>query len=173
MPLDPAIQQYLHGYNYRFDHGPDLIRTRLDALRYGLNCGALVHLLLDDLFGYRIPAELMCIEMFYDTAHFQPVDGEEGLRQGDVAFFGARDVPLDEAKERARLVNGRLLDWRQHPTLHLALCVDDALLQDACFIHATAIRDLNGVYVWPLARFLDTKQYGILHGVRRLQVRGP
>ena len=44
------------GFRYVRTQVPALVRTHEDALRDGLNCVALAHLVTRELFGYALPA---------------------------------------------------------------------------------------------------------------------
>jgi hypothetical protein len=64
--LDPA-------FRYAKSQNPARVRCRDDALRDGLNCVALAHLVIRDLFGYTLPAQLQALELVRDLEHFDAI----------------------------------------------------------------------------------------------------
>jgi hypothetical protein len=54
--MNKVFLRYLDpGFRYVKSQNPALVRCRDDALRDGLNCVALAHLVIRDLFGYVLP----------------------------------------------------------------------------------------------------------------------
>lgn len=157
------------GLRYNFDAGPDQIQSVDDARTHGLNCGALAHLLTFELFGRRLPWQLMCLELFHDTEYFDHPIPFIDLEVGDVLFFGKDGIqePLKTFVPDPA-VGGSFRNWVDHPMLHLGICTQNCGYYEDCqVIHATPMT--NGVIIWPMRRFQLTKSYRILYGVRRLK----
>jgi hypothetical protein len=54
--MDEVFSRYLDpAFRYVKSQSPARVRSRDDALRDGLNCVALAHLVIRDLFGYALP----------------------------------------------------------------------------------------------------------------------
>lgn len=165
---------------YCYSSGPDVVSSWEDAGRHGLNCGALAHLLILDLFDIRLPQHLLPLEMYYDREWFDaipiasPIEAGEWLR-GDIAFFGKASTPENIATYRAAFdSHGRIVDWKQHPHLHVTFCTGERVNGQPLFIHATNFRKklegrTNDILFWPLSQFLATKTYNCLCGIRRLR----
>jgi hypothetical protein len=55
--MDETFLRYRDpAFRYAKSRNPARVRCRDDALRDGLNCVALAHLMIRDLFGYTLPA---------------------------------------------------------------------------------------------------------------------
>ena len=110
--MDEVFSRYLDpAFRYVWSQNPARVRSRHDALRDGLNCVALAHLVTRDLFGYTLPARLQSLELARDLAHFAPVPDPERMRAGDLVWFGVDRpaVGLDEfvpQYDGDELVNG-------------------------------------------------------------------
>jgi hypothetical protein len=78
--MDKVFLRYLDpAFRYVKSQTPALVRCRDDALRDGLNCVALAHLVIRDLFGYVLPAHLQALELVRDLEHFEPVPDPEHM----------------------------------------------------------------------------------------------
>lgn len=68
---DERLAQFLDpAYVYRFTHGPDMVTTKEQALREGINCVSLAHFVVRELCDVRLPAKLMCSELHQDDQYF-------------------------------------------------------------------------------------------------------
>ena len=166
--LHPAFQRFIEGdFHYRFASGPDVVQTPEQALEHGLNCVALVHLLLKALWGCHLPLDCQSIEMYYPNPHLQVVSSLQEMQMGDVIFVGraGMQAALDAFVPRYDPTS-RLTNWREFPGLHL--CVYTGL-HDAdgspLFIHANG-QD-NGVAIWSLARIQQHPRYAVLYAIKR------
>lgn len=160
--LDPALR-------YVFSQGPARVRSWDDARRDGLNCVALAHLVIRDLFGCPLPAGSQALELFHDLDHFEPVPPAGALRPGDLVWLGtARPrVPLDEFVPRYQ--DGELLNFADFPVNHVAVCTGEHAAQDHLMLHASPLEGTTAL--WPLRRFQDHDRYRVIYGIRRLRVR--
>ena len=121
--MDEVFSRYLDpAFRYVWSQNPARVRSRQDALRDGLNCVALAHLVTRDLSGYTLPAWFQSLELARDLTHFEAVPDPERMRVGDLVWFGVDQprVGLDEfvpQYEDDELVNGRDV-----PVKHVAIC---------------------------------------------------
>jgi hypothetical protein len=87
--MDKVFLRYLDpAFRYVKSQKPALVSCRDDALREGLNCVALAHLVIRDLFGYVLPARLQALELVRDLEHFEPVPDPEHMQAGDLVWLG-------------------------------------------------------------------------------------
>lgn len=147
------------------------MRSRSDALRDGLNCISLAHLVIKDVFDYELPPRLGCAELYLDREHFKPVESVTDMQIGDLVWFGLQDavrrpedIPLryDDA--------GNLVNWRDFPVKHVAVSTGHQVDGDPLLLHAT---NLEGPHnkVWPLSKFSRYPRYRKLYGVTRLALQ--
>ncbi|MBL7500904.1 hypothetical protein I6A84_13720 [Frankia sp. CNm7] len=155
------------GFRYVFSQGPARVRCRQDALRDGLNCVALAHLAIRDLFGYALPASFQSVELFGDARHFEPVPELADLRAGDLVWLGVAEprVPLDEFVPRYQ--GDELLNFRDFPVNHVAVHTGTRAAGDHLMLHASPVDGTNAL--WPLHRFRDYPRYRQIYAVRRLR----
>lgn len=170
-----VFQQYLDpGFRYSLFQRPELVRSREDALRDGLNCVSLAHLVIRDLFGYTLPASLQSYELARDREHFEPVADPADLRAGDLVWFGLEGPEASLETFVPRFDGDNLVNWRDMPVKHVAVATgtrDGG--GDPLLLHASKIAGTN--VVWPLRRFRDYDRYQRIHVILRLRpaFRGP
>lgn len=167
--MHETFQRYLDpGFRYSLFQKPVLVRSREDALRDGLNCVALAHLLIRDLFGYGLPSALQTYELVRDREHFEPVLNPADLRAGDLVWFGLADPPVSLEEFTPRYDGDELLNWRDHPVKHVAIATgtrDDE--GDPLLLHASRIAGTT--VLWPLGRFGDYDLYQHIYAILRLR----
>jgi hypothetical protein len=158
--LDPA-------FRYVRSQVPALARSREDALREGLNCVALAHLVTRDLFGYTLPAWYQSLELVRDLAHFEPVPDQDRMQAGDLVWLGVDRpvVGLDEFVSRYR--GDELLNFGDFPVNHVAICTGTRDDGDHVLLHASTVDGTNAL--WPLRRFDDYDRYRRIYAIRRLR----
>jgi len=87
--MDETFLRYRDpAFRYAKSRNPARVRCRDDALRDGLNCVALAHLMIRDLFGYTLPAHLQALELVRDLEHFEPVPDPEHMQAGHLVWLG-------------------------------------------------------------------------------------
>lgn len=157
--IDPA-------YVYRFSQGPDKVRTITDAQERGINCVSLAHLAIRHLFGRTLPEELMCYEMFADTAQFDTVGSLDQMQAGDLIWFGIDkpEVPLEDFQPSYNAA-GELENWWQSPVKHVAIYTGQQT-DDYQLLHATHLTGTN--VVWPLRQFAAYERYRKIYRISRL-----
>jgi hypothetical protein len=166
--VDEVFSRYLDpAFRYVWSQNPARVRSRQDALRDGLNCVALAHLVTRDLFGYTLPARLQALELARDRAHFEPVPDPGQMRAGDLVWFGVDRprVSLDEFVPRYdgdELVNGSDV-----PVKHVAVCAGTWHDGDHLLLHASSVDGTNAL--WPLLRFREYDRYRRIYAIRRLR----
>ncbi|WP_045878081.1 hypothetical protein [Pseudofrankia sp. DC12] len=166
--MDDELLAYLDpAFRYAWSRGPTEVTSRAEALRDGLNCVALAHLVIADLFGHRLPASLRSLEMFRDRTHFEPVPGQAEPRAGDLVWFGAADPPVPPDEFVPRFRDGELLNFRDFAVNHVAIHTGSRAGGDHLLLHASVTDGTNAL--WPLRRFGDHPRYARTYGVRRLR----
>ena len=168
--MNKLLETYIDPqYVYKFTQGPDVVRSREDALRDGINCISLAHLALRDLFDYELPAELFCLELYYDREHFTEVGGLENMQAGDLVWLGLASPTVEIEDFVPRYKNGRLTNWSESPVKHAAIFTGEKdQSSDHLLLHSTPYEGTNAV--WPLKMFSRHKRYRKVYGITRLQI---
>jgi len=166
--MDEVLSRYLDpAFRYVWSQNPARVRTREDALRDGLNCVALAHLVIRDLFGYTLPDRLQSLELARDLAHFEPVPEPGRMRAGDLVWFGV-DRPRVELDEFVPQYDGdELINGSDFPVKHVAIRVGSCDDGDCLLLHASSVDGTNAL--WPLRRFRDYDRYRQIYAIRRLR----
>jgi len=180
--LDPA-------FRYVFTQSPARVRDRADARRSGLNCVALAHLVIRDLFGHALPAGSQSVELFGDLERFEPVPATARLRAGDLVWLGAAAPAIRPEDFVPRYRNGELLNFAEFAVNHVAIATGDredgdvadgsvadgdvadggVADGDELLLHASPVE--GTVALWPSRRFRDHDRYRTVYAVRRLRER--
>lgn len=166
--MDAAFSRYVDpAFRYAYRQNPARVRSRDDALRDGLNCVALAHLLIRDLFGCALPGRLQTYELIHEREYFEPVPSPEHMRAGDLVWLGPErpSVPLDEFVPRR--TGDDITNMTEFPVKHVAICTDGFDDRDPVLLHASLIEGTNAL--WPLRRFSDHDRYGRIYAIRRLR----
>lgn len=165
----PIFQSYLdETYSYKYTNWPDVVSSQVQALREGLNCITLVHLLVERLFGEKLPKSLRSIELYQDVNYFDLVTNIDDVNLGDIIFVGK-----DGQKERLENFipeydnSGFLLNEPDLPKIHLALYTGEGNTGDPLFIHANGVD--KKVSLWPLSKFKDYERYSTIYAIKRLK----
>jgi hypothetical protein len=166
--VDEVFSRYLDpAFRYVWSQNPARVRSREDALRDGLNCVALAHLVTCDLFGYTLPARLQALELSRDLTHFEPVPGPERMRAGDLVWFGV-DGPRAGLDEFVPQYDGdELVNGSDVPVKHVAICTGSRDDRDSLLLHASSVDGTNAL--WPLRRFGDYDRCRRIYAIRRLR----
>jgi len=165
--MNRFLDQYLDpSFVYKYTHGPDVVRSRYDALRRGINCVSLAHLALNDLFDYQLPNELDCYELYTDSEHFESVADLECMRIGDLVWFGREATNIDPENFIPIYQDRQLLNWEDFPIRHVAIYTGE-YDEDYLLLHSTHLEGTNAV--WPLSRFASYAAYRKLYGISRLK----
>lgn len=161
--IDPAFE-------YKFTQGPDVVRNREDAIRYGINCVSLAHLALKDLFEYRLPPDLMCAELHMDREHFVSVGNLQDIQTGDLVWFGIEEPAVTVDEFESYYIDGQLVNWADFPVKHVAIYTGEkGEDNEYLLLHSTHIEGTN--VVWPISKFASYQKYQKLYGVTRLKSR--
>jgi len=166
--MDEIIKSYLDPrFRYVWARGPAVVRSREDALRDGLNCVALAHLVIRELFGRALPASLRSLELFRDDEHFEPIADGVLLAAGDLVWFGAADprIPLVDFVPRFR--DGELVNVADFAVNHVAVATGRRVNGHSLLLHASPVNGTNAL--WPLHRFAEHERYREIYGIRRLR----
>lgn len=184
--LDPA-------YTYQFTQNPDVVRTKDDALREGINCVSLAHLAIKELFGYSLPPHLCCAELYLDQEYFTPVKSLDQLKIGDLVWFGVENAPCSPNEVKLRYDSrGKLVNWHEFPVKHVAIFagklaasavrVSKAITPDTTSTESGSVEPLllhatqsgtAGVVLWPLSHFSEYARYRKLWGITRFVTQPP
>lgn|GEM_PF-896450 len=168
--LDPRLGQFLDpAYFYEFMRNPDVVRSKDDALRGGINCVSLAHLVLKELFDYELPPELGCAELYRDQDFLiRDIDPNES-RKGDLWWFG-----VNSGKDPLKLPlhyddQGRLINWYESPVKHVAIHTGSYADGEPLLLHATH-RNGGKNALWPVSGFSSYNKYKQFWGITRLAV---
>lgn len=165
--MNQLLERYVDpAYIYRFSQNPNSVRSRQDAIQYGINCVSLAHLALKDLFDYQLPPELDCFELYTDKEHLQPVANLAEMQTGDFVWFGWPNPKTKPEDFIPIYRDGQLLNWTDFPVNHVAIFSGD-VMEDYMLLHANHIDCTNAI--WPLARFSQYERYRKLYGINRLR----
>ena len=166
--MDEVFARYLDpAFRYVWAQNPARVRSRQDALRDGLNCVALAHLVTRDLFGYTLPARLQSLELACDLAYFEPVPDPGHLRAGDLVWFGV-DRPRVGLDEFVPHYDGdELMNGADVPVKHVAIYAGPCGDGDHLLLHASSVDGTNAL--WPLPRFRQYDRYRRIYSIRRLR----
>ncbi|MBO0837455.1 MAG: hypothetical protein J2P28_18370 [Actinobacteria bacterium] len=166
--MDEVFSRYLDpAFRYVRFQSPARVRSRDDALRDGLNCVVLAHLVIRGLFGYALPTRLQALELVRDLAHFEPVPARGRRRAGDLVWFGV-DRPRVEPGEFVPQYDGdELANGGDFPVKQVAVCADNRDDGDHLLLHASSA-DGNTI-LWPLRKFAGYDRYRRIYAVRRLR----
>lgn len=164
--IDPLLHFIEEAYSYKFTQGPDVVHSKQDALRDGINCVSLAHLALRDLFDIKLPSSLMCAEMYLDQQYFATVDSVQSSRRGDLYWFGIEDPHIQPDEFSFEYQDGELINWADFPVKHVAIHTGNALgSHNPLLLHSTF--RVNNV-IWPLEKFSNYIRYSKLYGITRL-----
>ncbi len=168
MIKNEVLSHYINpDFVYRFNHGPNVIKSREQALREGLNCEALAHLALRDLTNVALPSDLRCYEMYNDTEYFRKIETSETLQEGDLFWFG-QNRNMRPVDFQPLFNKGELTNWDEYPVKHMALFTGEhAHDGNPLLLHATYVTGTNSV--WSLPEFNKYPQSKKLYGVTRLK----
>ena len=166
--MDEVFSRYLDpAFRYVVSQNPARVRSRQDALRDGLNCVALAHLVTRDLFGYTLPARLQSLELSRDQAHFEAVPDPERMQVGDLVWFGV-DQPRVGLDEFVPQYDGdELMNGGDLPVKHVAICAGAGDDGDRLLLHASSVDGTNAL--WPLKLFREYDRYRRIYAIRRLR----
>lgn len=166
--MDPRLEAFLDPrFCYVFSQNPARVRSKSDAIAAGLNCIALAHLVIADLFGFQLPAELQSLELSSDDAHFESLGWPTDLASGDLIWLGTNQPLIDLAEFTPRYDGNNLLNFNEFPINHVAIATGERREGDALLLHASPIDGTNAL--WPLHRFIEHERYGRIYKVMRLR----
>lgn len=172
MPMPEVFERFINpSFRYDFARGPAQVRSIEDAMQGGLNCVALAHLVMRDLYGVELPPELHCAEMYLDTERFARVPATGSLGQGDLVWFGVSGAATRPEDFQPQYENGALVNWRSFPVKHVTVFTgehDEA--GDPLLLHTTHLTGTN--VIWPLRRFGEHRRYQHQFGASRLAING-
>ena len=75
------------------------------------------------------------------------------IRVGDILFFNSK---LHAA------------EFNNPKYFHIVVCIENNPTFQPQFIHARLYKDSDAVAIWPLQKFIESKRYTVLRGVRRV-----
>lgn len=168
--MHPIFESYLvKTYHYKFTNWPEIIHTQEQALKGGLNCITLVHILYVDLFEITLPEKFRSIELFQNTSYFDNISDTGELKQGDLFFFGkaSEALVLKNFMTQYDKMNN-LLNLSELPHIHLGVFTGEYTKNNnPLIIHANAID--KKVSIWPLNKFRNYEKYSSILLAKRLK----
>lgn len=169
--MDEVFARYLDpAFRWAYRQSPARVRGRDDALRDGLNCVALAHLVIRDLSGFALPSWLQTYELLHDREYFEPVPGPDLMRAGDLVWFGPSRPPVTLDEFVPRLDGDDITNMTDFPVKHVAICTGsfEGGSGDPLLLHASSVAGTNTL--WPLRKFSDYDRYRRIYAVRRLKM---
>ena len=173
--MDEPFRSYLDpSFRYVRSQGPLRVRSRADAARGGVNCVALAHLVIRDLFGVDLPPQLQSFELFNDLADFEPVPAGYELEAGDLVWFGTDQPGVPLRDFTPRYAAGELVNFDDFPVNHVGICTDSRDdTGDYLLLHASCRDGMNSA--WPMRRFGEYDRYRRVYAISLLrpELRAP
>ena len=169
--MNEIFEKYLKiPLKYEKLSGPDKISSIDDAKKYGINCGALVHILINELFKIEFPKELMCIELSYDQEYFKDATDDPDIKLGDISILAKEGISqLLKPFESEYISNGRISDFRKHPRIHLLMYTGETdSLGSPLLIHSNPHSD-NAIEISTLEKIMRHKNYEQEYKICRLR----
>ena len=168
MIQNEVLSQFINDdYHYKFSHGPNIVRSKEQAQRDGINCVSLAHLALRELRNITLPSELMCAELHQDRTYFDEVSDSEMIT-GDLVWFGIENPPIEPHQFIPLYENGELTNWREYPVKHVAIATGEVDYDgDPLLLHSTNLTGTNTV--WPMRLFANYRRYKQIYGITRLK----
>lgn len=140
---------------------------RITAVQTGLNCVALAHLVLKDLFDRQLPTSLHCYEMVIDELYFQTLSMDSEMQAGDLVWLGLENPAISLADFMPEYDEGNnLLNWRANPVKHVAIYTGQRINDDLMMLHASQMNNSNTI--WPLRQFSRYRRYKKIYRISRL-----
>lgn len=177
--MNSVFQTFLDaGYKYNFRNGPNIITSEEQAMKEGVNCIGLMHLLIKRLFNVSLPQNLRVLEIYNDNLYFKTVDKADELQTGDILFLGREQLPdyinlykpiYDENKNLINEKEGSDIIGDKHAGYHTVMYTgvkDEKATPLVIDIESTT----NEVRVWTLKELMDNEKYRVLYKVKRLVV---
>jgi cell wall-associated NlpC family hydrolase len=167
--MNQILNRYISpAYKYCFEQGPSVVRNREEALRNGINCISLAHLVLKDLFGYELSPELHCIELYRDRAHFEEIESIEQMTKGDLVWFGLANPAINIEDFEPEYNDNYLINHPDCALKHVGIYTGEkGSCRDYQILHSTPYEGTN--IVWSLHRFSSYIRYEKLYGITRLR----
>jgi hypothetical protein len=176
MVINKHITKYLNkSIYYNYSNGPEVISTYKDAVRFGINCIGLMHLLIHDVFEVTLPKYLRVLEIYHDNPFFHSVNGIETAILGDIIFLGRKILPIyinsyiPKYDHCAHLMNeneGKTIIGNQYAGFHTAMyCGKD---EDNQPLFIDIQKCTNEIKIWHLHELYSFEQYEVLYAIKRL-----
>lgn len=125
---------------YKFENGPQIIRSQSEARERGLNCQSFVHLYYKDVMNIPLPENYLSQEIYLDDTLFPHISVDKDLKIGDVLFFGKNEEE----------------DFKK---LHMAVYIGHDQIA-----HKTVVKDET---IWQIDNIGQLKQHEKLHAIKR------
>lgn len=163
-----AFSHYtIEGYVYSFTQGPDRVRSHEDARRGGINCIALAHIVLKDMFNKELPGFMKCYETFTNDQQFEKVENIEQAKAGDLVWFGVENPKIALEEFVPRYEGDVLANWSDFPIEHVGVFTGEFENDEPLVLHSTFYA--RGPVKWPLSKFKQYPKYAKIYGVQRLK----
>lgn len=168
LTLGQILERYISPeFIYNYNAGPNVIRTIDDARSFGINCVALAHLVVKDLFDVELPSELDCYELYTDRLYSSFYKSSSNLLFGDLVWFGTvtGHTAVDSFKPEYEQT-GNITNWRRFPINHVGVCIAAEPNDVPLILHASRVVGTNSV--WSLDDFSKHRYYRQIHGLSRI-----
>lgn len=152
---------------YKLMSGPNVVKNLEDAQELGMNCIALAHFVLEDMFGQRLPEHMRCYETFTNTNKFELVDGIESSQAGDLVWFGLESPKISVEEFVPDYQDQELANWQDFPVKHVGIITGEHEGNEPLILHTTFYA--RGSVEWPLSKFKQYPKYARIYAIQRLK----
>lgn len=174
--MNSVFQVFLDkGYKYNYRNGPNVISSQEQALKDGINCIGLMHLLIRELFGIRLPQNLRVLEIYNDNPYFKTIDKLEDIQMGDIIFLGRKQLPeyiflykpqYDKEKNLINEEEGRAAIGEKYAGYHTVMHTGDKDKNGNPLV-IDIERIVDTVKVWSLNELMEEERYEVLYKIKR------
>jgi hypothetical protein len=162
--------------SYNYQKGPNVIVSEKQAVKEGINCIGLMHLLLKKLFNRTVPDNLRVLEIFHENPYFQTINTLKTIQMGDILFLGKIEISayiyaykpiFDRNKHLSNEQEGRNIIGKKYAGFHTAMFTGDRDIQgDPLIIDIQ--KETNKVRIWSLNELMSKEKYRKLYKIKRI-----
>jgi len=175
--MNSVYQNFLNkDFKYNFEKGPNVVTSESQAIKEGINCIGLMHLLLKQLFNVNIPGNLRVLEIFNQNPYFETLKSLDGLKTGDILFLGRKDLPEYISKykpkynEQGELVNekeGEDIIGNKYAGYHTAMFTGEKTADNQPLV-VDIQKATDKIKLWNLKELMKDEKYQVLYKIKRL-----
>ncbi|MFA6572488.1 MAG: hypothetical protein WCT77_14765 [Bacteroidota bacterium] len=175
--MNKTFQSFLDAsYRYNYQNGPNVITSEGQALKEGINCIGLMHLLVKRLFNISLPQNLRVLEIYNDNPYFKTVSETDELQMGDVLFLGREQLPdyinlykprYDEGKNLINEDEGKNIIGDKHAGYHTVMYTGERD-ENSTPLVIDIEKAADNVRIWILKELMKNEKYKVLYRIKRI-----